>query len=327
MSFVKGIMHIAYDVVAPTRQTHFLQAFGLDALYTFDRRGRYITVMGDPTRPLDAVGRQDAPVIAFFVPGLTRARLNHICFDVEDVDEAVRIIKKDGVDIDEEDADRIYGPEGLVFQVDSTTKPRREFVPGTPRRPEYTPIEEYERKAEVSAENLAKRRRAPINRPPPKNAGMVNGIEHLALDVESPTRLVSFMERAFGLTALKTFHRRGRYITSIGDPDAPLDPNGRRRSLLPTFFRPGIERGDINHICFDVDDVADAVQRISAAGHWVDEEDADRIYGPEDVVWQVESRLRPRAEFLPGSKPRPEYTPIDHYESTIAPRSSDADNR
>ena len=314
MSFVKGIMHIAYDVVAPTRQAHFLQGFGLDALYTFDRRGRYITCIGDPTAPADAVGRPNVPLVAFYVPRLPQARFNHICFDVEDVDEAVKIIKNNGVDIDEEDADRIYGPRGWYSRSTAPPNPAASSFQGHPGGPNTCPSKPM-RRPRPSPKRTWRNGAAPRSiGPPPKNAGMVTGIEHVALDVASPTVLVSFLERAFGLTALKTFQRRGRYITSIGDPDAPPDSNGRKRSFLPTFFAPGIERGDINHICFDVDDVEDAVAKITEYGQWVDEEDADRIYGPEGLVWQVDSRKRPRPEFLPGAKPRPEYTPLDQYD-------------
>lgn len=314
MSFVTGIHHIAIDVVAPTRQVHFLRSFGLDALWTFDRRGRYITCVGDPTAPPTPDGREQALLAMFFVPTLTQARLNHICFDVEDVDEAVRLIRKNGIKVDEEDADRIYGPEGLIFQIDSSKKPRREFVPGMPRRKEYTPIEEYEKSAEPGG---AKRRRVPENRPAPKNAGMVTGIEHLGIDVQSPTRLAAFLKQAFGLVPFKAFHRRGRYITSFGNPDVAPDSVGRRRSFLPTFFLQGIDCARLNHVCFDVNDVEESVRKIEETGVWVDEEDADRIYGPENLIWQIDSRVKPRPEFLPGAKPRTEYTPLDEYDAGV----------
>jgi hypothetical protein len=147
---------------------------------------------------------------------------------------------------------------------------------------------------------------------------MVKGIEHLAIDVQSPTRLAAFLKKAFGLAPLKTFHRRGRYITSIGNPDLPPDPNGRRRSFLPVFFAPWVSEGQLNHLCFDVDDVEDSLRKVSSDGHLVDEEDADRIYGPEDFIWQVDSRKYPRAEFLPGAKPRAEYTPLDQYDAGVS---------
>ena len=205
MSFVTGIHHVAIDVETPARQVHFLRSLGLDAWWAFDRRGRYITCVGDPGASPGADGREKALLAMFYVPALPQARLNHICFDVEDVDQAVGLIRKNGVDIDEEDADRIYGPEGLVFQIDSSKKPRREFVPGMPRRVEYTPIEEYEKNAAPGGEQ---RRRIPQNRPKPPNSGMVTGIEHVAIDVESPTRLAAFLKQAFGLVPFKTFHRR-----------------------------------------------------------------------------------------------------------------------
>jgi catechol 2,3-dioxygenase-like lactoylglutathione lyase family enzyme len=323
MSFVNGIQHVAYDVQSPTRQVQFLRSFGLDALYTFNRRGRYITCVGDPTAPPDQNGRPDVILPIFFTPWVRRARLNHICFEVEDVEDAIRQIRRSGVEVDEEDADRIYGPEGLVFQVESRTKPRKEFLPGTPKRPEYTPIAEYEKTAKAGADTTRddQGRRTPYTRTPPKNAGMVKGIEHLAIDVQSPTRLAAFLKKAFGLEPLKTFHRRGRYITSIGNPDLPPDPNGRRRSFLPVFFAPWVAEGQVNHLCFDVDDVEASVRRVSADGQLVDEEDADRIYGPEDMTWQVDSRARPRAEFLPGAKPRLEYTPLDQYDAGVTASS------
>jgi catechol 2,3-dioxygenase-like lactoylglutathione lyase family enzyme len=321
MSFVTGIQHVAYDVQSPTRQVHFLRAFGLDALYAFNRRGRYITCVGDPTAPPDANGRPDVLLPIFYVPGVKRARLNHLCFEVEDVEDAIRQIRRNGVEVDEEDADRIYGPEGLVFQVESKHKPRKEFMPGSPKRPEYMPIAEYEKLAASGRDDARddQGRRHPYHGRPPRNAGMVKGIEHVAIDVQSPTRLAAFLKQAFGLMPLKTFQRRGRYITSIGNPDLPPDANGRRRSFLPVFFAPWVEEATINHICFDVDDVAQTVQRISAEGPWVDEEDADRVYGPDDLVWQVDSRVRPRPEFLPGAKPRPEYTPLDQYDPGLPP--------
>lgn len=320
---ITGIQHLAYDVQAPTRQVQFFHSFGLDALYTFHRRGRYITTVGDPTAPLGADGRPNMLVAVFFTPGLTRARLNHICFEVDDVADAIRQVKKNGVEVDEEDADRIYGPEGLVFQVESKKKPRAEFLPGSPKRPEYMSIAEYEQMARSAAKDQTRDdqgRRQPYTRTPPKNVGMVTGIEHIALDVQSPTRLAAFLKRAFGLEPLKTFHRRGRYITSIGNPDLPPDANGRRRSFLPVFFSPWLNGSDagINHVCFDVVDVEDSVRKLNASGAWVDEEDADRIYGPEDLTWQVDSRVRPRPEFLPNAKPRSEYTPLDRYDAGVA---------
>ena len=188
MSFVRGIHHVAIDVEAPTRQVQLLRSFGLDAIYAFSRRGRYITSVGDPTASRNEDGRPRILLPIFYVPALRRGRLNHICFDVEDVDEAVKIIKNNGVDIDEEDADRIYGPEGLVFQIDSTTKPRREFTPRSPKRDAYTPIAEYERSVGDRTQVREDFGEAtPYDRPAPDNAGMVTGIEHVALDVGSPT--------------------------------------------------------------------------------------------------------------------------------------------
>ena len=319
LSFVTGIQHVAYDVESPTRQVQFLRAFGLDALYTFNRRGRYITCVGDPTAAPYPDGRPDILLAIFFTPGVSRARLNHICFEVEDVEDAIRRIRKNGIEVDEEDADRIYGPEGLVFQVESKSRPRREFMPGSPKRPEYMPLEDYEQLAKTARDQTRddQGRHHPYTRVPPMNVGMVRSIEHLAIDVESPTRLAAFLKQAFGLAPLKTFHRRGRYITSIGNPDQPPDGNGRRRSFLPVFFAPWVDRGRVNHICFDVDDVEDAVQKISTGGAVVDQEDADRIYGPEDFVWQIDSRVRPRPEFLPGAKARPEYTPLNQYDPGV----------
>ena len=301
----------------------FLRSFGLDALYTFNRRGRYITRVGDPTAPPDQNGRPEVILPIFFTPWVRGARLNRICFEVDDVEDAIRQIRRNGVEVDEEDADRIYGPEGLVFQVESKTKPRKEFLPGTPKRPEYMPIGEYEKSAKAGADMTRddQGRRSPYSRTPPKNVGMVKGIEHLAIDVQSPTRLAAFLKKAFGLAPLKAFHRRGRYITSIGNPDLPPDSNGRRRSFLPVFFAPWVSEGHLNHLCFDVDDVEDSLRKVSADGHMVDEEDADRIYGPEDFTWQVDSRKRPRAEFLPGAKPRPEYTPLDQYDAGVTVQS------
>jgi catechol 2,3-dioxygenase-like lactoylglutathione lyase family enzyme len=295
MSLVRGIKSIGLDVEVPTRQVQALRPFGLDALATYDWRGRYITTVGDPTARPDVNGRQPIVLALFLLPGLPEARINRICFDVEDVDDAVRVIKSNGIEVDEEDADRIYGPEGLVFQIDSATKPRREFMPGAPKRPAYMPIEEYEKTVVGTA--APGQKRAPYTRTPPNNAGLITGIDHVALEVQSPTRLAAFLKQAFGLAPVKAFHRRGRYITTFGDPDAPKDPDGRRSSLLAVFFAPWLERAELNHVCFAVDDVEDAVRRIRAEGAWVDEEYADRIYGPEGLVWQVDSAVRPRPEF------------------------------
>ena len=165
------------------------------------------------------------------------------------------------------------------------------------------PIGEYEKTAKAGADMTRddQGRRSPYTRTPPKNVGMVKGIEHLAIDVQSPTRLAAFLKKAFGLAPLKTFHRRGRYITSIGNPDLPPDPNGRQRSFLPVFFAPSVNEGRLNHLCFDVDDDSrDSLRKVSADGHVVDEEDADRIYGPEDFTWQVDSPSAPAPSFFPA---------------------------
>jgi hypothetical protein len=96
--------------------------FGLDRKRTFHRRGEYWHAVGYADAAEDAIGR---PLTLFTIPqrpGIPRARLHHLAFDVDDAKKAIEKIEERGFEVPV--TDRImFGPEGIWIQIDSFDAP------------------------------------------------------------------------------------------------------------------------------------------------------------------------------------------------------------
>ena len=122
---IRGIHHAAPDVAVPTRMEDWLcNTFGLDGKRRrFARRGEYISSVSYENAPRDVIGRKPGLLPLFFRPGLTRVRLNHIAFEVDDAVGAIDVIEAKGVKVDLAGDAMIHGPEGIWFQLDSRKTP------------------------------------------------------------------------------------------------------------------------------------------------------------------------------------------------------------
>jgi catechol 2,3-dioxygenase-like lactoylglutathione lyase family enzyme len=121
---VRGINHMAPDVAVPTRMQDWLcDTFGFDGKRKFARRGEYISGVHYENGPRDAVGRRRGLLALFYRPELTRVRLNHIAFEVDDAEGAIQVVESRGAKVDLAGDAMIHGPEDIWFQLDSRKTP------------------------------------------------------------------------------------------------------------------------------------------------------------------------------------------------------------
>jgi catechol 2,3-dioxygenase-like lactoylglutathione lyase family enzyme len=120
----------------------------------------------------------------------------------------------------------------------------------------------------------------------------VEGLTHVAIDVSSPTRMERFLKEVFGLQTLRHGYWKGEYIRVMGSPDPGLANPG----FVVLHLQPGIARGRLNHIGFNVCDqsVQSAVEELQGRGMYVDIDGDDMLYGPEDLRIQIDSATQPR---------------------------------
>ena len=120
----QGISHMGLDVAVPTRMQDWLcDTFGFDGKRKFHRRGEYISAVHFEHAPKDPAGRRPGLLALFLRSTLTRVRVNHIAFEVEDAEEGMAILESKGVKVDSYGDVMIHGPEDVWFQLDSRKAP------------------------------------------------------------------------------------------------------------------------------------------------------------------------------------------------------------
>jgi hypothetical protein len=119
----------------------------------------------------------------------------------------------------------------------------------------------------------------------------IQGITHAAIEVASPTRTEMFLRDVFGLQTLHQGYWKGEYVRIMGSPD----PNLTNPRFVIIYLRPGLARGRLNHVGFDVGDqgVPAAAQELRAQGTYVDLGGDYTLYGPEELRVRLESLTVP----------------------------------
>jgi hypothetical protein len=274
--FMTGFTHVAIDVASPTRMERYLkEAFGLQTLRAGYYRGEYIYVMGSPHYQKDNPG-----VIELHLRnGIPCGELNHVGFGVQSsLDDALAECRRRGIYVDRGGGDMLYGPEDLRIQLDSFTDPR--------------PI--------VNDGSNIKMKDMPVD---PNLPCLVRGIDHIAIDIDAPTRLMDWLAETFEADGRREFARRGEFISSVFYTHTTPDPIGRRRGMMPIFMRRGIARVRLNHIAFEMADAEGAIGVLESRGVKVDLGGDAMIHGPEDVWYQIDSRETPYPVGHPANDP------------------------
>jgi hypothetical protein len=274
--FINGFTHVAIDVASPTRMERYLkEVFGLQTLRAGWYRGEYIYVMGSPHYQ-----KANPGIVELHLRnGIPCGELNHIGFSASiPLDAAVADLRQRGIYVDTAGGDLLYGPEDLRVQLDSLTEPR--------------PI--------VDDSPLIKMQQLPVD---PDLPCLVRGLDHIAIDIAAPTRLLDWLADTFKADGRREFARRGEFISSVYYTDSTPDPIGRRRGLMPIFFRGGIPRVRLNHIAFEMADAEGAIKVIESRGAKVDLGGDAMIHGPEDVWFQIDSRDTPYPVGHPANDP------------------------
>lgn len=254
-------------------ERYLRDVFGLQLLRHGYWHGDYVRMIGTPR-----VQRGNPPLLVLYNrPFIPRGRLRHIAVAVDaPVADAVAELRGRGHEVDAED--RIVGPGGLTFKIDSLTDPR----PMPAGDPSINMAD-----AEVD----------------PDLPSLVRGVHHAALDVAGHRPTLDWLERVFGMDLLQSFDRRGEFILTSKYRDAALDAVGRRVSFLPLFLRPGLEATRLNHIAFDMADADAAIGVIESRGAVVDLWQDAMIHGPEEVWYQIDSYDTPYAIGHPANHP------------------------
>jgi catechol 2,3-dioxygenase-like lactoylglutathione lyase family enzyme len=104
-------------------QDWLCDTFGFDGKRKFARRGEYISGVHYEDAPKDPVGRKPGLLALFFRPELTRVRLNHFAFEVDDVERDMAILESRGIKVDLYGDVMIHGPEEIWYQLDSRKAP------------------------------------------------------------------------------------------------------------------------------------------------------------------------------------------------------------
>ena len=210
---IDGVTHLAIDVDSPGRMLRYLRdTFGLQALKEGYWHGDYVWLVGapgvQPTNPafLTLHRRQSIP----------RVQLNHLGLGVRDssTEAAVAELQAKGVYVDVAGGDMVYGPEELHLQIDSFTHPRP--IPTDPG---------------------IQLRDCPVD---PDLPCLVSGINHVALDVGVPTRMIDWLSHLFDTDGRRQWMRKGWYISNAYYTDTVPDVTGRRPGLMPLFRRVGL---------------------------------------------------------------------------------------
>jgi catechol 2,3-dioxygenase-like lactoylglutathione lyase family enzyme len=137
---VRGIHHVAIEVAVPTRLMDWLsQVFDTDGRRRFFRKGEFISGVFYTDTPPDPIGRKRGLMPIYRRPLATRARVNHISFDVADTEETMRLLESRGIWIDKANDLQIYGPEDIWFEIDSQETPVPLGHPANDPGVRYTP--------------------------------------------------------------------------------------------------------------------------------------------------------------------------------------------
>jgi catechol 2,3-dioxygenase-like lactoylglutathione lyase family enzyme len=104
-------------------QDWLCDTFGFDGKRKFARRGEFISGVYYGDAPKDPVGRRPGLLALFLRSNLTRVRLNHIAFEVDDAEKAMAILVSRGVKVDLYGDVMIHGPEEIWYQLDSRKAP------------------------------------------------------------------------------------------------------------------------------------------------------------------------------------------------------------
>lgn len=264
---IHGVTHIAIDVDSPGRMLRYLRdTFGLQALQEGYWHGDYVWLVGAP----GAQPGNPAFLALHRRQAIPRGQLNHLGLGVnnQSTAEAVAELQAKGVYVDVAGGDMVYGPEELHIQIDSFAAPR--------------PI--------PTDDPAIQLRPCPVD---PDLPSLVSGINHVALDVEVPTRMIDWLSHLFDTDGRRQWMRKGWYISNAYYTDTVPDPVGRRPGLMPLFRRPGLPRVRLNHVAFEFEDADAAIGLLEARGVKVDLEGDAMMHGPEDLWWQIDSRTAP----------------------------------
>ena len=274
---IKGVTHVAIDVISPTRVERYLkETFGLQSLWVGYWKGEFVRAMGSPHYQKE----NPALIYLHLRPDIPKAQLNHLGFGLTttDVDTGVAQLRERGIYVDSDGDDMLYAPEDLRIQLDSFTNPRP-----IPTDDQAVVIKEL-----------------PVD---PDLPCMVRGIHHVAVDLAVPSRMIDWLCDTFEMDGRRRFARRGELISGAFYTDAPTDPIGRRSGLLPIFKRAGLSRVRLNHIAFDVADAEGAINELEAMGEKVDLGGDAMIHGPEELWLQFDSHDTPYPVGHPANDP------------------------
>lgn len=272
---VGGITHVALELSWPTRMEDYLRdAFGLQTLRHGYWKGEYIRVMGSPNPEIKNPGF----IVLYLRTGIPEGRLRHVGFGVDDmkVSEAVQDLKGRGIYVDVDGGNMLYCPEDLRIKLDS-----------------------FDESPWASEGENIKMEECPVD---PDLPCMVEGIHHVALDLDVPTRMRDWMENAFGMDSKRSFHRRGEYIFGINYANKPKDTIGRRGGLFAVFQRPGLTRARLHHLAFNIENTEEAMQTLEERGFEVPVTDAI-MFGPEGIWFQIDSNKTPFPIGHPTNQP------------------------
>jgi hypothetical protein len=121
----RKIHHVAPDVAAPRELQGWLTAlFAFDVRRTGDRRGDHFSHVGHSDAPRDPIGRSTIGLVAIVHrPGVERAQLNHIAFEMADAGGAISVIESRGAKVHLPQDAIIHAPEEVWYQIDSYDTP------------------------------------------------------------------------------------------------------------------------------------------------------------------------------------------------------------
>jgi hypothetical protein len=271
------------DLASPSRMARYLRdTFGLQTLRRGWKKGDYVRIIGSPFHQKENPGFLELHVRQ----SLPAGRLDHVGFAIENLSalEAAKQLKDNGIYVDFDNDLMVYGPEDLQIQIDSFTDPMDEDPDDPTILMEDVPID-------------------------PDLPCLVRGIHHVALDVSVPTRMMDWLAELFDATGKRRWARKGWYISKVYYPASAEDPVGRQQGLMPLFRQDGIPTVRLNHIAFDFEDAAEAVNILESRGVAVDLDGDAMIHGPENIWYQIDSHTAPFGPEHEGNDPGPRFTP------------------
>jgi catechol 2,3-dioxygenase-like lactoylglutathione lyase family enzyme len=275
---ITGITHVALELSSPTRMERWLRdVFGLQLLRQGYWRGEYVRIVGSPHHQKENPGF----LVLYNRPFIARGSLRYIAVAVDEpVETAVATLRRRGYEVDGEDI--ITGADGLRFKIDHFTEPRP--------MPVNDPV--------------TKLADAPVDSDLPC---LWTGLDHVAPDAPRPTAIQDWLIDVFGFDARRTGDRRGEFFSHVWYTNTPRDPINRPHSYFPTVLRPGATRVNLNHIAFDTPDADGAIAALESRGIPVDLPKDCFIYAPEEVWYQIDSRLTPFPIGHPANDPAVSY--------------------